>query len=67
MWIDFSDNNGAFLKIDNTKRSDIKFTTGMELVISINMIILWIKIQLKTDKDEKNKIKFSPYVMKRVL
>ena len=37
MWIDCSDDTGAFKKIENMERSDVKDTTGTQLETIINL------------------------------
>ena len=67
MWSGFSDDTGAFPKLNNMERNDIKNTTGMKLATSINVFSNWILSQSKTLLGGKKKLRWSPNFMSRII
>ena len=60
MWIDCSDDTGAFPNINKMYRSEIEGDTGAQLVMSLNVFSSWILIKYRTVLNGKKKLQWSP-------
>ena len=52
MWSNYSNDNGEFKKFNEINIIDNKFSNGIELVKSLNMLIKSITSKSKTEKDK---------------
>ena len=67
MWNDWSDDTGAFPKINNAEKNDIQGASGAQLVTSLNIFSTWMLSQSNKVLDGQKKLCWSPEFMSKTI